>query len=90
MGIQIFMEVKDLLTAHCSVEFIPNHMRKDFHMAFVTARVSVPNTKGSFNSFTMSVTDDLKTLWSDYNEWGFNRERISPFIHRLNIPHIII
>ncbi len=89
MGTQIFMEVKDLLAAHCSVELIPNHEGKEFHVALVLARVSMPNSTSSFDTFNMNVTEDLQTLWSDYNVWSSGPDRIGPFVKRLNIPHII-
>jgi long-subunit fatty acid transport protein len=89
MGTQIFMEVKDLLAAHCSVKLTSFHEGKEFDTAFVQARVSMPNTTSSFDTFTMNVTDDLQTLWSDYNEWSSGPERLSSFVKRLNIPHII-
>lgn len=88
MGTQIHFQAKDILEAEYYIEYSVEMVDQDNEKySIVTARVS----KGRFGEYIyLSCTiNNLSYLWSDYNSWGSNKERIQKFFGDNFPKHVI-
>lgn len=88
MGTQIHFQAKDILEAGYLIEYSAEIIEQDGeNYTLVTAKICVGF--GSNYIYLSCDVNDLFSLWSDYNNWGTNKERIQKFFGDNFPKHII-